>query len=469
MNASNIWLLATGLLAVIVMVVLTASTKRTIAIGTLLALIPFQVVDSRYGTSSELMAYAMAGTIVFMGGLKVRMLPAIGLILLAYFASLTQAERYFSWHVIEIFEFTSCLVVFLLAYNFARLVESERSVMDLLLGINFLVAFYCGLQLLAGAGEAFTPFGIDLLAFNSNRDPSDPRLVGPFDNPGTTAGYFTLMTILCATELIFASAGRRRLLQGLIFVNLAGVIATGNRASFLVMLAAFPVLLFASRRELGARRFIQYALGGVAALVIASATIAVYSDFGHMYDRLDKVTETEEGMPTTRAGIWPIVIAKIKRHPWFGDGPHYFREEDAAIMRVMRAEFEDLGDVVTIYDPYPHSLYLFLLRTVGVFGLAAVLWFFCRVGLELRRSLRSGGRTEYERAILKVGIVVIGAFLVTQITLEFNRTSTMDYAQFIFALMGLLVGVADRNSGFDADTVVASRLGSPSRRLLRGP
>jgi hypothetical protein len=45
----------------------------------------------------------------------------------------------------------------------------------------------------------------------------------------------------------------------------------------------------------------------------------------------------------------------------------------------------------------------------------------------------------------------------------------MDYAQFIFALMGLLVGVADRNSGFDADTVVASRLGSPSRRLLRGP
>ena len=90
-------------------------------------------------------------------------------------------------------------------------------------------------------------------------------------------------------------------------------------------------------------------------------------------------------------------------------------------MGAMRTRFEDLGDVVTIFDPYPHSLYLFLLRTVGIFGLAAMLWFFAQVVLELRLSLRHAELSEHSRAIVKTGVVVTGAFLVTQITLEFNR------------------------------------------------
>ena len=108
------------------------------------------------------------------------------------------------------------------------------------------------------------------------------------------------------------------------------------------------------------------------------------------------------------------------------------------------AEFDDLSDVQTAFDPYPHSLSLFLLRTVGIVGLAATLWFFARVVLELRSSLKRRDLNDYSRTIIKVGVILVGSFLVTQITLEYNRTATMDYAQFVLALMGLLVGIADR-------------------------
>lgn len=444
MSTSNIWLLSVGLLAVIVIVVLTATARRTVALGALIALIPFQVVETRYASSSVLMAYAMAGTMLLMGGLRFRMLPAIGLVVLAYLMSLTQTRQYLSLHVIEMFQYFSCFVVFLLAYNYARLVKTERAITDLLMSINVLVLLYCAFQLAAGAGNAFVPFGIQELAFNANRDPSDPRLIGPFANPGTTAGYFSLMSILWVAELMRVRGGRRTILHVLILANVAGLVATGNRASFLVLAASFPALLFAFRMELGPKRFFQYLIGGVAAVMLASATMVAYSGFDNIFRRLSSVTETEDGLPMTRAGTWSMAFEKIGRDPWFGEGPHFFRAEDAELIGVLRTKYEDLSDVRTTFDPYPHSLYLFLLRTVGIIGLVATLWFFAQVVRELRGALTRSDVDGYSRHILKVGVILVGAFLITQITLEFNRTATMDYAQFILAIMGLLVGIADR-------------------------
>lgn len=460
MDSSNIWMLSVGLLAIIVMIVLTASARRVVAIGLLLVFIPFQVVDTRYSSSSVLMAYAMAGTMLLMGGLRVRMLPAIGLVALSYFISLSQTRQYTTLHLIEMFQYFSCFVVFLLAYNYARLVKSDRSVTDLLITMNVLVVLYCGLQLAAGAGEAFVPFGIRELAFNANRDPHDPRLIGPFANPGTTAGYFTLMTLMWAAELMTAVGGRRRIIQCLILANVAGIVATGNRASFIVLMAGLPALLFYFRRELGPRRFFQFLIGGVAAVALASASIAAYSGFGNMFRRLASVTETEDGLPMTRAGTWSMAFEKIKKDPWFGEGPHYLRAEDAEMFGILRAQYDDLSEVETAFDPYPHSLYLFLLRTVGIIGLAATLWFFAQILIELKRCTRQEHYVDYPRRLAKVGIIVTGAFLITQITLEYNRTATMDYAQFILALMGLFIGICDRTSS--ASSVVRTGEKSPA-------
>jgi len=437
MNTSVAWQLTLALAAVLVIYVLASTTRRTVALGALLIAIPFQIVDTRYGSASVVMAYALAVILLLNGGLKVRMLPALGLIALGYLVSMSQADRtLMSLHAIFIFQFFSSLVVFLLAYNFARLVDSERSVVDVLLVINVLTLVYCALQLTAGPGERFMPFGVKEFEFNLNRVAEDARLVGPFDNPGSTAGYFTLMIMVCAMDMMFAQGRRRTAVQVLIILNLIGLVATGNRAGFLTLVAMFPVLLFSFKRELGTQRVTRYLVGGIAVLVLASAVAISYTGFGRMFERLENVTETQDGVPTTRALTWPVAIEKIKQRPWVGEGPFFVNPESG----------QNLGMLPDEVDPYPHSLYLYLLRTIGILGLVPILWFFLQSWRVLYRSQRGAGNSSYTSAILRVGMLLIPAFLVAQVTLEFNRPTTIDYAQFIFALLGLLVGVADRSS-----------------------
>jgi O-antigen ligase len=310
---------------------------------------------------------------------------------------------------------------------------------------------YCALQLSAGPGNKFVPFGIEAFAFNNNRDTSDPRLIGPFSTPGAMAGYFTLMLVMCVSELIHAQGRRRLLIQAIIGLNVLGLLATGNRAGMLVVLAVFPVLMFVFRRELGPKRIAQYSIGGVAVLLIAFAVAVSFTNFGNMLTRMEGVTETENGVPETRAGTWPVAVEKIKRHPWFGEGPYFLTIEQAENMDIFLHRFDESGAVTTTYDAYPHSLYLFLLRTVGVFGLVAILWFFVQAWRQLQRATKSVPLDRYASAILRGGVVAIPAFLVAQITLEFNRYATLDYAHFVFALVGLLVGMSDRALGAVAE------------------
>jgi O-antigen ligase len=446
MSSSDAWPLAWGLIGALGILALALVTRRTVSIGTLLIMIPFQTVDTRYGSSSVLLAYVLAAILVLTGDLKIRMLPAMGLIALAYFASLSLANReMLLFHLVFVFQLFSCFVVFILAYNFALSVENDRTAIDLLHLINALVVVYCLLQLTVGPGERFVPFGIEALQFNLNRHPGDPRLVGAFGNPGTTAGYFMLSTLICAFDFMFAHGRRRLLVAVLIGFNLLGLVATANRASFLVLLVMFMALMFLFRRELGARRIMGYIIGGTAALTVAAAIAVFYTDFGRMFERLDTVTETEGGIPATRKGGWPVAIEKIKKDPWFGEGPYFWTSEAAEKTGQARVEYDVTGETETAYDPYPHSLYLFLLRTVGAFGLITMLGFFVRTAFILLSASSSPGETSYGNGFVRLGLALIPAFLVSQITLEFIRPSTMDYAQFILALMGLLVGMADRS------------------------
>jgi O-antigen ligase len=438
--------MAWALIAVIAIFALAAGTKRTISIGVLLVLIPFQQIDTPYASSSVLIAYVLAAVLLIQGGLRVRMLPSIGLIVLAYFTSFAIADQpgMRLWHMTFMFQFFSCFVVFLLAYNFALLVENGRSIFDVLLAANVLSILYCAVQLWMGPGVSFVPFGIEELAFNKNRHAGDPRLVGPFDNPGTTGGYFSLMVLICAVDLVFARGWRRWLLWAVVAGNLFGLVATGNRASFLVLLAMFPAMLFVFRRQLGAKRVVLYSLGGASVLAVAASVAVAVSGFGQMFMRLETVTEMEGGIPATRQQGWPVALEKIRQNPWFGEGPYFWTAEDAERTGELRVEFEELGELSTAFDPYPHSLYLYQLRTVGVFGLVALLAFFLRAWGILYFSTRRESRGDYRSAFVRLGLLLIPAFLVAQITLEFNRPHTMDYAQFIFALVGLLIGSSDR-------------------------
>src|SRR5688572_2694052 len=309
--------MAWALITVIAIFAIAAGTKRTFSIGVLLVLIPFQQISTPYASSTVLIAYVLAAVLFMHGGLKLRMLPSIAMIILAYFASFSLAAdpgiRLF--HMTFMFQFFSCFVVFLLAYNFALVVEQGRSIFDVLLATNVLAILYCGVQLLVGPGESFVPFGIEELAFNKNRHAGDPRLVGPFDNPGTTGGYFTLMVLVCAVDLMFAQGWRRSLLYAVVVCNLFGLVATGNRASFLVLMAIFPAMLYVFRRQLGAKRVVLYSLGGASVLAVAATVAVTGSGFNQMFMRMDKVTKFEGGVPATRQSGWPVALEKIRQNP----------------------------------------------------------------------------------------------------------------------------------------------------------
>ena len=75
-----------------------------------------------------------------------------------------------------------------------------------------------------------------------------------------------------------------------------------------------------------------------------------------------------------------------------------------------------------------------------------VVWFFIQAWRILYATLKREPAGAYSSALLRLGLVLIVSFLAAQITLEFNRRDTIDYAQFIFALVGMLVGVADRQT-----------------------
>ena len=91
-----------------------------------------------------------------------------------------------------------------------------------------------------------------------------------------------------------------------------------------------------------------------------------------------------------------------------------------------------------------------------------MLWFFVSVWRIAYRALATQQMSEYHSALVRMGLFIVPAFLAAQITLEFNRSATIDYAQFIFALMGLIVGLSDRGH----DTL--SRSGASSRHRDQG-
>lgn len=422
-------------------------TKHKTALAILIVLIPFQFVETRFGSSSVAITYFVLAMFALRDVLRLRMLAPIFALIFAYIISIIFSKNAPQvLHLVYTLSFLSSLGIFLLAYTYGSTTESDEEIRNLLIALNVAVAIYCVVQFFAGAGKGFVPFGIESLAFNSNRDPSDPRLVGPFNSPGVTSSFLMFMTIFCLIQLSLTQGIRRILMTLLTLTNLIALIATGNRGSFLLMIASLPMLMFLLRHELGARRMIAFSVGGVTLVAIASAIALFYSDFGTLYDRLAIVTETIDGLPANRASNLTINAERMFEHLWIGSGPLFMSYEQA----------ESLGRLRTLYDPYPHNLYLFMIRTVGLVGLAALLWAILQMGFAIHAGYRKGGWINDRYGIVRFGLVFVPIFLLDQLRLEFNRAGWIDFSQFVFAMLGLTVAAADK--AFMAPYNLASKL-----------
>jgi O-antigen ligase len=435
LETTQIVQLSAALLATIVMFVAAYATSLRTSVAILLVLIPFQPLDTSFGSANVVVTYVLAGALMLRGRLRhAPLLGAMLAVVLAYLITISRLPRgMYVLHGIEIVMLVSGFLVFVLTYNLAR-EENPKFVINLLIWTNVLAVIYCLFQLTLAPGESLNLFGIEELSTNRNRG-EEARLVGPFGTPGMTAAYLMSMTIVLMYQILHSRGWPKRSLVALAALNVGMIIATANRGSFLILLAAFLVFLYLFRAELGLARMVQILVASAVILVAGTAAVMSYTDYGLMLSRLETTTELENGVPATRSAVWPLAWENIKEKPFLGHGPRLVQQHELKYRNFHPDQF---------ISPYPHNLYLHLLVTVGLLGAGCMLFFLFGAAWRIYQGARVGRfGSAYERGWGIVGVLVIGAFFLDELKIEFLRDTTEDYAHFVFALFGIFLGWAD--------------------------
>ncbi|VAX13625.1 hypothetical protein MNBD_GAMMA24-926 [hydrothermal vent metagenome] len=439
------------LFATVILFLVAYRTPLRIIVSLLILLIPFQFVETRYGSSNIALTYVFFIALYLRG--SIRLIPLWGvvlLILMAYMISLSQVPpSVYREHIPYLIALVSAFLVFFIIYNFVRQERDVHFIPQLLLWLNLLVIIYSIAQILIGETKVAL-FGIKEFTLTHARGGNDPRLTGPFNAVGIMAEYLVITILLIAYELVHEQSGRKRLLlYGLLASDMALLIATANRGGFLSLILGMILFLILFRRELGLRRIVGSLIAGVTLLAVGATVIINYTSYGRMFERLSQ-TKVEAGVPDTRSVTWPMALEQIKNKPLLGHGPQ---------LRL----YKDFERKIPGHTPifFPHNLYLYLLYTVGVVGLVAFMMLFLAVMLRTRRAARYDIGDPYLHGLLRMGALLIFIVLVDQIKLEFLRSSLIDYWHYLFMLLALFVGLADtalertRGKGTEGDASAA--------------
>ncbi len=400
----------------------------------LLAIIPIQPIDTRYASANVLLTFVVFGAMLMKSNaVKLPMIRQFLILLFCYLVSTSFVHKaLFLQHAVYIVAFVSSYMVLCIAYDLAMGSKNIKTVTNVFLAMNVIVAIYCAIQIYVGPGVKVVPFGIQEMTMIPGR--KDNRLTGPFAATGVTSEYFVIMSFMIVYRLLLdAKRWFRTFLLILAGANLAFLVATGNRGGFLSLIGGAVMFLWFFRHELGVVRVVKIASAGGALLVFSSFLIINYTDYGRLFERLEATT-IEEGVPDTRQYTWPRAWEKIKERPIFGHGPRYMMigGEDGA--RYPTWEFQN----------YPHNLYLFLLSTIGVIGLLAFLNF---IFYPLFRCWRASRFYTGELALdtlVKIGVIVFIVLVVDQLKVEFMRIALVDYWHFVFAFTGVFIAACDQ-------------------------
>jgi O-antigen ligase len=399
------------------------------SIAFLILLAPFQIISSRFGTLNVALIYVVGAAHFFRG--RIRALPFIGifaLIVLAYLLSMTQTNpATYLDHALYLVGIGANIVLFYTVYNYARLAEDARPLLHLFVLMNALILVYCVVQLITGY-ERFAFMGVPEFEF-AEMSETRQRLLGPFGSPGTNGEVFVLQILLMAYLWLNRRPGMfRNVLLAMLIANLGFLIMTGSRGSFLTLLGSGILFLWFFRDRLGFGRTMRIMMSGVAAGAIISAIVLNFTQFNVLYDRLSG-TELREGLPDTRALAFRFAWEKIPDKVLLGHGPQ-LRLIDERNRVVAGHEFLH----------FPHNLYLFLALTIGVVGLFAYLLLFWSFYAWWRRAQRRPRGDAFHDGLSLLAVLLLIAFLVDQLKIEFLRSQFTDHQQYMFALWAILLG-----------------------------
>lgn len=446
------------LILAIVLFIAASALPQKVATITLMILVPFQSIETRFGTSSVVLAFVVFIALLLKGE-RVRLpaLPQILFLLLWYLISMSLMDQStYIQHAVYVFSLVSAFLIFWLCYDLANRLEKPSSIVDVFIAMNVVVVIYCVVQLVIGPGERLILFGIEEI--NMTRVRADGRLTGPFESAEITAQYLVLMQFLIFHQFWYAgSAWYKRTLVVLATTNFAFLVATGSRGEFLVFIGGLLIYLWLFRRRLGVMRSLGLAVGGTFILTATALIVVNFTQFGGLFERLGDTEFSEEGMPDTRQAVWPPTWREVVKSPLVGHGPRFRFQNEGRGQRYEEHE----------YIAYPHNLYLFLLFTVGIPGLILFMLFLLTILTRCWQSMSRPNAPPYYQDLARTGVIVIFLFIVDGIKIEQMRLNLADYWHFFFGLCGIILAACyqiDQQS-----SIAAKQENDRSLELARSP
>lgn len=233
--------------------------------------------------------------------------------------------------------------------------------------IGFLITLY-----IAFTGARF-PFMANMMF--SNRIPGAGAIAGGGVQGVGTFGTLCILFLLSQPSYIRARWIRRLLLV----VYFAAFPLSGGRGGLLTLLGSLA-FLFLSQRKLG------YATAFVAAIILMWIYVPeYYHSFPPVIQRITtfSLSSQEYGSSfRTRLSMWQASLKLWQEAPVFGIGYGFIDPS--------RLPFDPYTSLMT-FSRMPHSAYVFLLRSLGLFGAALFGWMiftFFREAFRLRRKIQ---------------------------------------------------------------------------------
>jgi len=441
-------LIAAMLVGIVLFVGANVASEKTV-LTTLLLLIPFQIIDSRYGSLNVVMTYAVG--IVFLLRGRVKKFPLIGpvlFILFSYLLSLSQIERgTLVDHAIFLTSIGSNFLLFYIVYNYFSRAgeEGPKQFWHILIALNVLVLAYCVLQLSAGLTGRVS-FGLQEFTLNAVRG-EHQRLTGPFLATAMTAEYLCIQNVIIMYAIMHATTTRNRKLLWLLFAFNCGIlVTTGNRGGIVTLVIGLLAFVYMFRNEFGGQTIMKFVLPSILLFTVMSVVVIKFTDFNVLFDRLEQ-TEMEGVVPDTRGG-WGDLLPIVLEKPVFGHGPR------------LKMSGETYERHRTMFNmPFPHNAAMFLMYTIGGVGLLAYLIFFLSLLGKFLRTRHNTMSGSFTGGIPRVAIVILIIIAVSQLRMEMFRFILNDYQQYVMMLIGGLLATL---------TTLASRtVSSSNSRMIR--
>ena len=309
--------------------------------------------------------------------------------------------------------FVACLLMFYLMVTNVRSTGQLRRFHLFQTAATSVIYLFCLWEIIF-PGHTLIPGWIDL------REISDAsiaqgtyRIGGPWRDFELLSEFAALNVIFFLFQILQARSTTRRVLFGaMLLFSLVVEFATVTRGGMTALAVGVLYMLWLCRRRLN---IVPLTIaGGVLAIVIGVLTTVLhkFTVLGDLFARFG-ATKLVNGMPDSRAEVWPQAWERMMQHPLIGHGPY----------------FDATHGLVLWF--WPHDLPLFIGNCFGFLGLAMFVWLMVTFWNRGRPRTDRLDDPDYLEAFLLCARVQLFIFFVDEIKIEYLRNIVYQFQPWV--------------------------------------